>query len=85
MLICAYVLTCVNIKNEERAQLQSSLDAYVQDINLEKNNAVSKSDYIIKNEFDSIYGDCQELMNMIVASTKTLQGKNNSYLKSPNS
>ena len=34
--------------------------------------------YIIKNEFDSIYGDCQELMNMIVASTKTLQGKNNS-------
>ncbi len=39
-----------------------------------------ESDYIIKNEFDSIYGDCQELMNMIVASTKTLQGKNNSYL-----
>lgn len=37
-----------------------------------------ESDYIIKNEFDSIYGDCQELMNMIVASTKTLQGKNNS-------
>ena len=36
-----------------------------------------ESDYIIKNEFDSIYGDCQELMNMIVASTKTLQGKNN--------
>ena len=44
-----------------------------------------ESDYIIKNEFDSIYGDCQELMNMIVASTKTLQGKNNSYLLSPNS
>ena len=43
-----------------------------------------ESDYIIKNEFDSIYGDCQELMNMIVASTKTLQGKNNSYLLSPN-
>ena len=37
-----------------------------------------ESDYIIKNEFDSIYGDCQELMNMIVASTKTLQGKTNS-------
>lgn len=37
-----------------------------------------ESDYIIKNEFDSIYGDCQELMNMIVASTKTLQGKNSS-------
>ena len=44
-----------------------------------------ESDYIIKNEFDSIYGDCQELMNMIVASTKTLQGKNNSYLLIPNS
>lgn len=43
-----------------------------------------ESDYIIKNEFDSIYGDCQELMNMIVASTKTLQGKNNSYLLTPN-
>ena len=37
-----------------------------------------ESDYITKDEFDSIYGDCQELMSMIVASTKTLQGKTNS-------
>ena len=33
------------------------------------------SEYINKNEFDSIYEDCRELMNMIVASTKTLQEK----------
>ena len=33
------------------------------------------SEYINKDEFDSIYGDCRELMNMIVASTKTLQEK----------
>lgn len=33
------------------------------------------SEYINKSEFDSIYEDCQELMNMIVASTKTLQEK----------
>ena len=33
-------------------------------------------EYINKEEFDSIYGDCQELMRLIVASTKTLQGKN---------
>lgn len=44
-----------------------------------------ESDYMCKSEFDSIYGDCEELMNMIVASTKTLQGKNNSYLLSSNS
>ena len=44
-----------------------------------------ESEYINKSEFDSIYKDCQELMNMIVASTKTLQGKNNSYLLSSNS
>lgn len=44
-----------------------------------------ESDYINKTEFDSIYKDCQELMNMIVASTKTLQGKNNSSLLSSNS
>ena len=44
-----------------------------------------ESEYINKSEFDSVYEDCQELMNMIVASTKTLQGKNNSYPLSPNS
>ena len=46
---------------------------------------LNESNYINKTEFDSIYKDCQELMNMIVASTKTLQGKNNSYPLSPNS
>ena len=35
-----------------------------------------ESDYISKSEFDSIYNDCQELMRLLVASTKTLQGKN---------
>ena len=35
-----------------------------------------ESDYINKNEFDSIYEDCQELMRLLVSSTKTLQGKN---------
>ncbi|MBQ1224516.1 MAG: four helix bundle protein [Alistipes sp.] len=44
-----------------------------------------ESEYINKREFDSVYKDCQELMNMIVSSTKTLQGKNNSYLLSSNS
>ena len=36
---------------------------------------LNESEYINKEEFDSIYGDCQELMRLIVASTKTLQGK----------
>ena len=31
---------------------------------------------INQKEFDSIYEDCQELLRLIVASTKTLQGKN---------
>ena len=35
-----------------------------------------ESDYINKSEFDSIYEDCQELIRLLVASTKTLQGKN---------
>ena len=34
-----------------------------------------ESEYINKSEFDSIYEDCQELMRLIVASTKTLQSK----------
>jgi len=34
-----------------------------------------ESEYINKIEFDSIYEDCQELMRLIVASTKTLQSK----------
>ena len=34
-----------------------------------------ESEYISKCEFDSIYTDCQELMRLIVASTKTLQNK----------
>ncbi|MBR5237821.1 MAG: four helix bundle protein [Paludibacteraceae bacterium] len=34
-----------------------------------------ESDYINKQEFDSIYEDCQELMRLLVATTKTLQGK----------
>ena len=34
-----------------------------------------QSEYINKLEFDSIYIDCQELMRLIVASTKTLQSK----------
>ena len=32
--------------------------------------------YLEKEEFDSIYGDCKELMRLIIAITKTLQGKN---------
>ena len=35
-----------------------------------------ESDYIGWETFDSIYGDCQEIMRLLVASTKTLQGKN---------
>ena len=35
-----------------------------------------ESDYINKSEFDSIYEDCQELMRLLVASSKTIQGKN---------
>ena len=35
-----------------------------------------ENDYINKSEFDSIYKDCQELMRLLVATTKTLQGKN---------
>lgn len=35
-----------------------------------------ESDYINKSEFESIYEDCQELMRLLVASTKTIQGKN---------
>ena len=35
-----------------------------------------ESNYINQKEFDSIYEDCQELLRLIVASTKTLQGKN---------
>ena len=34
-----------------------------------------ESEYINKSEFDSIYIDCQELMRLIIASTKTLQNK----------
>ena len=34
-----------------------------------------ESDYINRQEFDSIYEDCQELMRLLVATTKTLQGK----------
>ena len=34
-----------------------------------------ESKIINKEEFDSIYIDCQELMRLIVASTKTLQNK----------
>ena len=32
-----------------------------------------ESGYIDKREFESVYADCQELMRLIVASTKTLQ------------
>jgi four helix bundle protein len=35
-----------------------------------------ESEYISKSEFESVYADCQELMRLIVASTKTLQSKN---------
>jgi four helix bundle protein len=35
-----------------------------------------ESDYIGWETFDSIYSDCQEIMRLLVASTKTLQGKN---------
>ena len=35
-----------------------------------------ESEYIPKDKFDTIYSDCQELMRILVASTKTLQGKN---------
>ena len=34
-----------------------------------------ESEYINKSEFDSIYEDCQELMRLIIPSTKTLQSK----------
>ncbi len=35
-----------------------------------------ESEYITKAEFDSIYEDCQELMRLLISSTKTLQGRN---------
>jgi four helix bundle protein len=35
-----------------------------------------ESEYINNSEFEGIYEDCQELMRLLVASTKTLQGKN---------
>ena len=34
-----------------------------------------ESGYIPKEEFDSIYNDCQELIKILIAATKTLQGK----------
>ena len=34
-----------------------------------------ESEFFTSHEFDSIYEDCQELMRLIVSSTKTLQGK----------
>ena len=34
-----------------------------------------ESEFINKSEFESIYADCQEVMRLIVASTKTLQDK----------
>lgn len=34
-----------------------------------------ESGYINKGDFDSIYEDCQELLRLLIASTKTLQGK----------
>ena len=34
-----------------------------------------ESGYIGKREFESVYADCQELMRLIVASTKTLQSQ----------
>lgn len=34
-----------------------------------------ESEYINKGEFESIYADCQELMRLLVSSTKTSQGK----------
>ena len=36
-----------------------------------------ESEYISKEIFDDVYCDCQELMRILIASTKTLQGKNN--------
>lgn len=35
-----------------------------------------ESGFIGWENFDGIYSDCQELMRLLVASTKTLQGKN---------
>ena len=40
-----------------------------------------ESGYIGWDTFDSIYGDCQEFMRLLVASTKTLQGKNSDQEK----
>ena len=34
-----------------------------------------ESEYISKGQFESVYADCQELMRLIVASTKTLQNQ----------
>lgn len=34
-----------------------------------------ESNYINKREFESIYADCQELMKLIIATTKTLRNK----------
>ena len=36
---------------------------------------LNESGYISDLEFKGIYDDCQELMRLLVASTKTLQGK----------
>jgi four helix bundle protein len=35
-----------------------------------------ESGYIPTDKFEDMYKDCQELMRILVASTKTLQGKN---------
>ena len=35
-----------------------------------------ETEYLPKEMFDNIHRDCQELMRILVASTKTLQGKN---------
>ena len=35
-----------------------------------------ESEYLPKDKFENIHRDCQELMRILVASTKTLQGKN---------
>ena len=37
-----------------------------------------ESEYISMERFDDIYRNCQELMRILVAATKTLQGKNSS-------
>lgn len=72
LLMLFFGYTCYNLKSEERRHLQDRMNDYMQNVVIAKNDAISKTEYIVKNIEITTYLEevPEDLMNHLLVLKK---------------